>query len=123
MADGDERDIHFLSLIFSLQAAALQQLGKLVNPLSGQVERDLGAARQSIDLLESLARKTRGNLSRDEERALQDILTSLRLNYVDEVKKGEPLTGAGASASEDAIGDAAAAAPADEEKAAGETAS
>jgi hypothetical protein len=119
MADGDERDIHFLSLIFSLQAAALQQLGKLVNPLSGQVERDLGAARQSIDLLESLARKTRGNLSRDEERALQDILTSLRLNYVDEVKKGEPLTGAG----EDAIGDGAAAAPAGEEKAAGETAS
>jgi hypothetical protein len=121
MADGDERDIHFLSLIFSLQAAALQQLGKLVNPLSGQVERDLVAARQSIDLLESLARKTRGNLSRDEERALQDILTSLHLNYVDEVKKGEPLTGA--SAGEDAISDAAAAAPPGEEKAAGETAS
>lgn len=86
----DERDLHFLSLIFSLQAAALQQLGKLVDPRSGAQERDLAAARQTIDLLESLAHKTRGNLSREEERALQDILTQLRLNFVDELKKGEP---------------------------------
>lgn len=90
MAAADERDLHFLSLIFSLQAATLQQLGKLVNPQSGELERDLGAARQTIDLLESLAHKTRGNLSREEERALQDILTQLRLNFVDELKKGEP---------------------------------
>ncbi|MBM4117239.1 DUF1844 domain-containing protein [bacterium] len=89
MSAGDERDVHFLGLVFSLHAAAMQQLGKLVSPLSGQTERDLGAARQTIDLLESLSRKTRGNLSRDEERALQDILTQLRLNYVDERKKGE----------------------------------
>lgn len=89
MAAADERDLHFLSLIFSLQAAALQQLGKLVNPVNGELERDLAAARQTIDLLESLAHKTRGNLSRDEERALQDILTQLRLNFVDELKKGE----------------------------------
>jgi len=113
----DERDIHFLSLIFSLQAATLQQLGKLVNPLSGQVERDLAAARQSIDLLESLARKTQGNLSREEARALQDILTSLRLNYVDEVKKGEPV----AALREEAGGAGAAAADGGQE-AAGESA-
>ncbi len=84
-----EQDILFLSLIFNFQAAALQQMGKMVNPLSGKVERDLEAARQSIDLLECLERKTKGNLSSDEERAMQEILTNLRLNFVDEMKRGE----------------------------------
>ncbi len=101
----DERDIQFLSLIFSLQAAALQQLGKLVHPMSGEVERDLAAARQSIDLLECLARKTQGNLSREEARALQDMLTTLRLNYVDELKKGEPAADPGADEAAPAEGD------------------
>lgn len=89
MSQPDSRDLLFLSLIFNLQAAAMQQLGKMVSPLSGKVERDLAAAKQSIDLLESLERKTRGNLSADEARAMQDILTTLRLNYVDELKRGE----------------------------------
>lgn len=89
MSENPESDLLFLSLIYNFQAAALQQMGKMVNPLSGKVERDMTAARQSIDLLESLDRKTRGNLSSDEERAFQEILTNLRLNYVDELKRGE----------------------------------
>ncbi len=83
------KDILFLSLIFNFQAAALQQMGKMVNPMTGKTERDMNAAKQSIDLLDCLDRKTRGNLSADEERAMQEILTNLRLNYVDEMKRGE----------------------------------
>jgi hypothetical protein len=88
-AVGQENDILFLSLIFNFQAAALQQMGKMVNPMTGKTERDMNAAKQSIDLLDCLERKTRGNLIADEERAMQEILTNLRLNYVDEMKRGE----------------------------------
>ena len=66
-----EADIVFLSLVFNIQSAALQQMGKMVNPLSGKMERSLDGAKQSIDLLECLERKTRGNLSSEEERAMQ----------------------------------------------------
>lgn len=101
-----DQDILFLSLIFNFQAAALQQMGKMVNPLTGKVERDLEAARQSIDLLECLDRKTKGNLSTDEERAMQEILTNLRLNFVDEVKRGDtPATEAVDSASAESAPD------------------
>lgn len=86
---GDETDILFLSLIFNFQAAALQQMGKMVNPMTGKTERDMNAAKQSIDLLDCLERKTRGNLQAEEERAMQEILTNLRLNYVDEMKRGD----------------------------------
>lgn len=67
----------------------MYQMGKTVSPVSGTIERDLTQARQSIDLLEMLQRKTAGNLSPDEQRLLEHILYELRLNYVDEVKKGE----------------------------------
>ena len=87
-AAGDESDILFLSLIFNFQAAAVQQMGKMVNPMTGKTERDMAAAKQSIDLLDCLERKTRGNLASEEERAIQEILTNLRLNYVDEMKHG-----------------------------------
>lgn len=99
-----ESDLLFMSLLFNFQAAALQQLGKMVSPVTGKTERDLGAAKQSIDLLETLERKTRGNLSHDEEKAIQEILTNLRLNYVDELKKGDSPDAAGAAAGSEESG-------------------
>jgi hypothetical protein len=67
------------------------------------MERSLEGAKQSIDLLESLERKTRGNLTPDEEKTLQEILTNLRLNYVDELKK-EQAGGAEAEAADGPAG-------------------
>jgi hypothetical protein len=80
-----EMNVRFLQLIITLQASAMQQLGKVVSPVSGKVERNLELARQTIDLLSMLEEKTRGNLSADEEKFLQHILYELRLNYVDEL--------------------------------------
>lgn len=76
-------DARFLQLIASWSAAALQALGKLVNPATGRTETDLEAARMLIDLIEMIERKTRGNLSDEERRALRETLTLLRLNYVE----------------------------------------
>src|SRR5205814_1590463 len=79
----------FMSLVAGLSQAAFQQLGKLQNPFTGKIERDLEAARTTIDTLAALESRTRGNLSGDETTMLERTLTELRLNYVDEVKKAK----------------------------------
>ena len=73
----------FSNLVVMLGSSAMQQLGKQVNPVTGKSEVNLEGARLTIDMLEMLAEKTSGNLDNTEERALQDLLTSLRLNYVE----------------------------------------
>lgn len=82
-------DMHFVSLILSLQAAAMHQMGKTVNPMTGQLDRQLERANESIQMLEMIERKTKGNLDADETRLLSHVLYELRLNYVDELKKGD----------------------------------
>ena len=82
-------DVMFYQLILSMQASAMQHLGKVASQLTGKIERNLDAAKYSIDLLEMLQRKTDGNLTDDEKKMLDHVLYELRLNYVDEVNKGE----------------------------------
>jgi len=74
----------FLALIHSFQSSAMQQMGKIPSPFSGQIERDLEQARLSIDMLEMLEERTSGNLTGEEARFLKHVLTELRLNYVAE---------------------------------------
>lgn len=62
-------------------------MGKLKNPATDRIERDLDQAKQSIDILEMLKVKTQGNLSADMSAMLDKFLTDLRLNFVDEKNK------------------------------------
>lgn len=78
----------FLQLVLGLQQAAMVALGKLMNPMTGKIERNLEAAKNTIDTLGAIEVRTRGNLEPDEQRVLTQVVTDLRLNYVDEVKKG-----------------------------------
>ena len=78
----------FLQLLLGLQQAAMVALGKLMNPMSGKIERNLEAARNTIDTLAAIEARTRGNLESDEQRVLTQVLTDLRMNFLDEVKKG-----------------------------------
>jgi hypothetical protein len=78
----------FLQLVLGLQQAAMMSLGKLMNPMSGKLDRNLEAAKNTIDTLGAIEARTRGQLEPDEQRVLTQVLTDLRLNYVDEVKKG-----------------------------------
>jgi hypothetical protein len=82
----------FLQLILGLQQSAMIGLGKLMNPITRTIERNLEGARDTIDTLEAIEVRTRGNLESDEERVLKQILTELRMNYVDEVKKAAAVT-------------------------------
>ncbi len=65
----------FLGLIHSFQAAAMQQMGKVPDPYTQKIERDLPQAKLSIDVLEMLQARTSGNLVGEEARFLQHVLT------------------------------------------------
>jgi hypothetical protein len=79
----------FTALLFSLHAAGMQQLGKIMNPLSGKIERDLEQAQATIEMLEMFKRKTTGNLTENETKLLTRLLYELQMNYVDEAGKDQ----------------------------------
>ena len=73
----------FIQFVLMLSSSAMQQLGKLLNPLTGKTETNLEGAQATIDLLVMLDAKTRGNLDREEERFLKNTLATLQMNYVE----------------------------------------
>ncbi len=77
----------FSQLLYIFYSSAMVALGKLKNPATDKIERNLDQAKQSIDMMEMLRDKTKGNLSDQEHRMLDQFLTDLRLNYVDERNK------------------------------------
>jgi hypothetical protein len=80
----------FLFLVLSLRAQCEIQLGLMHYGGPEKPEPDLELARHTIDLLGMLLDKTKGNLSLEEHRMLENSLTELRFRYVqvsDEVAK------------------------------------
>jgi len=78
----DLNKVLFMNLVMMLASSAMQQMGKLVNPMTQKAEVNLEGAQITIDLLTMVQTKTKGNLDKDEEKMLTDLLTSLQLNYV-----------------------------------------
>ncbi len=86
MNDESKPDMHkilFSHLVTMLSMSVMQQLGKLQNPMTGKAEVQLEAAQATIDILDMLEAKTKGNLDKDEEKLLKDTLSSIKLNYVE----------------------------------------
>jgi len=73
---------HFNLLILSLSSNAFMQLGEIPDPTTGRTETNLDAARHTIDMIETLRAKTRGNLTAEEEHLISEILSELKLAYV-----------------------------------------
>lgn len=73
--------VDFSTFILSLSTSAMIHLGDAPTP-EGQIERDLQLARQVIDMLGMLQEKTRGNLTADEDKLLEQVLYDLRLRFV-----------------------------------------
>ncbi|MBI3871790.1 MAG: DUF1844 domain-containing protein [candidate division Zixibacteria bacterium] len=88
---------YFISLVASLQSTGMMQLGKIINPASGAVDRDLEGARQIIELLAVLEEKTKGNLTDEERRFLERALFELRMNFLDETTSKAPPSPTGES--------------------------
>lgn len=78
----------FEFLVISLQAQAQMQMGLMhFGPEDKQPKPNLEIARHSIDLLGVLHEKTKGNLSLEEKRLLENSLTELRFRYVQAKEK------------------------------------
>lgn len=82
----DLPEMDFSSFIFSLSTSALLHLGEVPDPTTKKREKNLPLAKQTIDILGMLKEKTKGNLTPDEEKLIENILTDLRWRYVREVK-------------------------------------
>jgi hypothetical protein len=74
----------FTTLVLSLSTSALAHMGMGPGAVAegGVTERSLPLAQQTIDILEILQEKTRGNLEPEEARILEDILHELHLAFV-----------------------------------------
>jgi len=90
-----EREL-FIGLVQSFQAAAMQQMGKVMNPFTEKIERDMAHAKLSIEMLEMLRTRTSGNLTGQEARFLNHVLTELRLNFVAEADRDKAEAAKGA---------------------------
>ena len=69
-------------IVFSLRAQAEMHLGLVHFGDEEKPEPDLRLARHTIDLLAVLLEKTKGNLTLEEQRALENSLTELRFRFV-----------------------------------------
>ena len=83
----EENKLDFNAFVLSLGSSAIINLGEAPDPITGQKsEPDFALAQQSIDLLALLQDKTRGNLSADESKFIEQMLYDLRMLFVS-VKK------------------------------------
>jgi len=84
----EKNDQLLMQLIYMFHTSAMQGLGKIADPI-GKVSRNLEYVSQTIDLMEMLKVKTKGNITDEIEKLLDGMLSELRLNYVDEKAKPE----------------------------------
>ncbi len=75
--------IEFTTVLLGFASSALIHMGAQAHPDSGTVSKDPALAREVLDLLALLREKTRGNLTAEEERFFDSLLTDLRLKFVE----------------------------------------
>lgn len=82
--DLPQPEINFTSFLISLSSSAFIHLGDIPDPATGETNKDLSLAKQTIDLLGLLREKTQGNLLEEEEKLFDHLLYDLRMRYIKE---------------------------------------
>jgi len=80
-------ELTFTTFLLSLSTSAIVSLGELPDPLKNEQCVNLSLAKQTINIIEILKEKTKGNLSEDEERLIDGMLYDLRLKYISAAKE------------------------------------
>jgi hypothetical protein len=81
------QDIDFYTFVLSIGSSVLVHLGDAPHPETGKPgEKNLPLAHQSIEILSMLEVKTRGNLTEEEGKLLDQLLLDLKLRYVEASK-------------------------------------
>jgi len=79
-------EVNFNSLIFSLSSSAFLHFGEIGDPRTGEKQKDLPLAKHAIDTIAMLKEKTKGNLTEEEQKFIDSVLTDLRWRYVKAIK-------------------------------------
>lgn len=82
-----DQKIDFTTFVLSVSSAAFMGLGLAPEPGSNKKELNLDLARHNIDLLEMIKEKTKGNLTVDEQRLVDQLLYETRMKFVEVSKK------------------------------------
>lgn len=90
MDEKEKQTILLAQLVYMFHEAAMHQLGKVKSPITDKIERNLPAAQGTIDMLDMLKDKMKGNLADEEEKMMANVVRELKLNYIDEMNKPEP---------------------------------
>jgi len=77
----------FHQLLYIFYASGMQALGKIKDPITEKVAVNSEQVKQTIEMLEMIKEKTKGNLTEEEEKVLEGFLSEIRLNYVDIINK------------------------------------
>ena len=77
-----DNDQLFITLISSLSSQAWIQMGKIKNPMTDKIEKNLEAASMSIDMLAMIQEKTKNNLNEYESKLLDQSVKDLKMNFV-----------------------------------------
>ncbi len=85
----------FLDLVMTLQMGAMVNLGLVQTSDGRKSPVNLPAAKDSIDILDILQEKTKGNLSDEEAGVLTEGLYHLRMAYVAAMNAGPGMGGKG----------------------------
>ena len=81
-------EVTFSSFVFSLSTTVMYHFGDFPDPITKKTEKNLAAAKQTIDMLNMLKNKTMGNLDDNEKELLEGILYELMMRYVKEKAGG-----------------------------------
>ena len=86
----------FLMVVEFIASFAADALGMVNHPGAGGREVNLPLAKQCIDMLGTLQKKTRGNLSAEEQQFFELVISQLRMQYVSLTggKRGGGIVGA-----------------------------
>ena len=75
-------EVTFAAFVMSLNTAALFHLGEISDPATGEKQQDLVLVQHTIDTLQLLEEKTKGNLTDEEQDLLRNALYDLKMRYV-----------------------------------------
>ena len=82
--ESDYPQVTFTNFVLSLSTSALFHFGDFPDHEGGKTEKNLPAAKQTIDILDMLNEKTKGNLNENENNLIQGALYELKMRYVKE---------------------------------------
>jgi len=82
--ESDYPQVTFTNFVLSLSTSALFHFGDFPEHEGGASEKNLPAAKQTIDILDMLKEKTKGNLDENENNLIQGALYELKMRYVKE---------------------------------------